>query len=112
MVELVYRLVDKLPKNEAFGLVSQLTRAAVSVPSNIAEGYKRPKKDYARFLLIASGSVAEVETQSLIIERIYEIDPSEIVNLCDELARMLYATHKNLTNECLNPDNCLLKTEN
>lgn len=65
----VYKLASQLPKEEKFELRSQLTRSAVSIPSNIAEGSaKTSKKDYKRFLEIALGSSYELETQVLIVE--------------------------------------------
>jgi len=60
---LIYRLTDTFPKEEMYGLTSQIRRAAVSIPSNIAEGFMRGAKEYAQFLKIALGSAAEVETQ-------------------------------------------------
>ncbi|WP_345222695.1 four helix bundle protein [Hymenobacter koreensis] len=66
----VYELARVLPKEEMFGLRSQLTRAAVSIPSNIAEGSSRgSEKDYSRFLEMALGSCFEVETQLLIAKQ-------------------------------------------
>lgn len=60
----IYRLTEKFPKAEMFGLTSQMRRAAVSIPSNIAEGRMRgTRKDYVSFLRIANGSAAELETQ-------------------------------------------------
>ncbi|MGI5869233.1 MAG: four helix bundle protein, partial [Kiritimatiellia bacterium] len=60
----VYRLASKFPKTEQFVLSDQIRRAAISVPSNIAEGHARhSRKDFARFLMIAQGSIAELETQ-------------------------------------------------
>lgn len=78
----VYRLTAFLPKDEVYGLRSQLTRAAVSIPSNIAEGSSRGShKDYRRFLEIALGSCFELEAQILILERIQMISPEKLEHL-------------------------------
>jgi four helix bundle protein len=69
LVLLVYKLADQLPKEEKFGLRSQLTRAVISIPSNIAEGGSRKsKKDYQRFLEYSLGSTYELETQVTAVE--------------------------------------------
>lgn len=91
----VYRLVKKLPKEETYALSDQMRRAAISIPSNIAEGKNRSsEKDYLRFLFIARGSRAEVETQLLACLRLNYLNESEIdsaLNLCSEIGRMLNA---------------------
>ena len=89
----VYDLVDLLPKKEEYALSSQLRRAAVSVPSNIAEGNGRiSAKEFRRFLSVAKGSVYETETQVLICVRrnyLSEVQVNNALALCDEIARML-----------------------
>ena len=66
-VEQIYRLVKQLPKEETYALSDQMRRAAVSIPSNIAEGANRKTtKEYIQFLYIALGSAAELETQLII----------------------------------------------
>ena len=71
LVENIYKLTQSFPASENFGLTSQLRRASISLPSNIAEGSSRGStKDFIRFLNIASGSLAEIETQLVIAERI------------------------------------------
>ena len=63
LVVVVYRLTEHFPKSEAYGLTNQIRRAAVSIPSNIAEGHARTNREFGRFLRIARGSMAELETQ-------------------------------------------------
>lgn len=93
LVEEVYRLVRFLPREEIYGLSDQMRRAAVSIPSNIAEGNAREsEKDFSRFLAIAQGSNAEIETQLLICERLGYIPTEELQKACqlnEEIAKML-----------------------
>ena len=75
LVLLVYKATKAFPKDEIYGLTSQLRRAAVSVPSNIAEGSeRRSDQDFIRFLRMAGGSLAELETQLYIALKLHYID--------------------------------------
>jgi carbamoyl-phosphate synthase large subunit len=89
----VYEATRASPSEERFGLTSQLRRCAVSVPSNIAEGNAREStKDYLRHLSIASGSLAELETQLIIASQLGFMSPAAVEKLqsmCDEESRML-----------------------
>ena len=77
----IYKETIKFPSEEKFGLVNQLRRAAVSVPSNIAEGAARKSdKEYIQFLYIALGSLAEIETQLIISKRLGFSDSDEPLN--------------------------------
>ncbi len=91
----VYKLTELLPDKEKFGLTSQLRRAAVSVPSNIAEGSSRKSdKDHVRFLEIALGSSFEVETQLLIVKELafaMEKQLSECFGILEEVQKMIQA---------------------
>jgi four helix bundle protein len=99
----VYTLVRLLPKEELFGLRSQITRAAVSISSNIAEGSSRAsEKDYKRFIEIALGSAFEVETQLLIAERVEmlpEGSAATVLNLVREEQMMLQSFMRRLVSE-------------
>ena len=93
LTTLVYRLTASFPSSERFGLVPQLQRSAVSVPSNIAEGHQRDStRDFSRFLSIGQGSLAELETQLILAAELglagrADIDP--LLATCAELGRML-----------------------
>ena len=93
-VKLIYSITKKFPKDEQFGLISQIRRAAVSIPSNIAEGYgRRSHKEYKQFYSIAYGSALEVDTQLVISKELGFVSPGEIKmaeNILDEVIRMLY----------------------
>ncbi len=91
----VYGLVKLLPREETYALGDQMRRAAVSIPSNIAEGYGRSsKKDYANFLTMARGSAYEVETQILLCNRINLLSTSQVapaLQILTEITRMVNA---------------------
>ena len=95
LTEEVYRLVKQLPREETFAMSDQLRRAAVSVPSNIAEGHGRgTDKEFIKFLTIARGSLLEVETQLLICNRLNLISSSDsrlAQSLIIETGKMLNA---------------------
>src|SRR3989344_312064 len=96
LVSLSYQIVEKLPSRETYALSNQITRAAVSIPSNIAEGYRRNGTlEYIQFCGIASGSAAELETQLLIVKDVYKLPKtSEALLLTTEVQKMLYALIK------------------
>ncbi|OGG43644.1 hypothetical protein A2841_03335 [Candidatus Kaiserbacteria bacterium RIFCSPHIGHO2_01_FULL_48_10] len=86
----VYVFTQKLPDTEKFGLISQLRRCTVSIPSNIAEGSKRgTAKDFGQFLKIASGSAAELETQLMLVKDIYLLDDENVMSILKEVQKML-----------------------
>tara|TARA_R110002050_G_scaffold204327_4_gene339828 strand:- start:29514 stop:29801 length:288 start_codon:yes stop_codon:yes gene_type:complete len=80
LVVLIYDLTKMFPDDEKFGLTSQMRRAAVSIPSNISEGAGRSStKEFIRFLDIATGSLSELETQLIIVNRLGFIEKREFV---------------------------------
>lgn len=94
LTEKVYELTEKFPKSEQFGLISQLRRASVAIPSNIAEGYgRKSNKEYLQFYSIAYGSLLEVETQLILSRNLRFIssdDFQSIDSLREEVSKMLY----------------------
>ena len=113
LADAVYVLTRSFPKEEIYGLISQMRRCAVSIPSNIAEGSgRKTKKDFVRFLAIAYGSALELETQLLLSQRFgytHSIDAAEAHNLLDEVLRMLNKmTALKPSNEKLATSNSLL----
>ena len=100
LVVSVYQLTRKLPKDERFGLVSQMRRCAVSIPSNIAEGKMRSSDtEFRRFLLIALGSGAELETQIDLSKKLFGLKSRDTANveiLLEEVMKMLNTFIKKL----------------
>ena len=100
LVTEIYRVTEKFPACEAYGLISQVRRAAVSIPSNIAEGHVREHiKEYLNHLSMAQASLAEVETQIEIALRLKYVESDRAKSLLDEsasLAKQLYALRKAL----------------
>jgi four helix bundle protein len=96
----IYRLTDTFPQREVYGLASQMRRAALSIPSNIAEGHSRGQtKELIRFISISRGSVSELETQLIVAEKLAYIQKREftrISQMLDEESRMLAGLRKSL----------------
>ena len=100
LVEMIYEATRQFPKEELYGLTNQIRRAAVSIPSNIAEGQARKSTaEFRNFLSIAQGSRAEVETQTLIAIRLnylQQTSATPILSLLEELSKMLAALQSRL----------------
>ncbi len=102
----IYRLASLFPQNEIYRLTSQITRAAASVPANIAEGHARgTRKDYAHFLAIAKGSLMETETFLMLavrLEYVKEGQANSALSLITEISKMLTAIRTKLLNADIN----------
>lgn len=117
LVEVCYKLSATFPREERFGLTSQIRRAAASIPANIAEGFGRwNAPDFARFLAIASGSLRELETHLIIVQRLGFAATDTVdalLQATEDLSRMLYRMRQRvLTNgnrSDLNRNNPILK---
>jgi len=94
LVTEVYRDTSAFPREEIFALTSQIRRSAVSIPSNIAEGEGRKRAtEFAHFLRIAQGSLAELQTQLIVSERLGYLQPRQLealTNKPDEVGKLLY----------------------
>ena len=103
LVREVYNVSNHFPREETFGLQQQIRRAAVSVPSNIAEGYGRASRDdYIRFLRMSRGSMYEVETQMVLACDLEYVSPESLTpfrNLFNESIALLQALIKSLTSK-------------
>ena len=96
----IYRFSKEFPQHEIYGLTAQIKRAAISIPSNIAEGFKRShSKEFRQFLHIALGSLAELETQTIIANQQGFLDADNLSILSekfDHLSRMICILEKKL----------------
>lgn len=100
LVKVVYKATSRFPNHELYTLVSQMRRSAISVPSNAAEGFRRRHaKEFAQFLNIATGSLAELETQIVIAAELGYINQeinNELLELTDHINRMIANLRKRL----------------
>jgi len=96
----VYRITSNFPKSEKYGLTSQMRRASVSIPSNLAEGAARKgNKEFMHFLNIAQGSISELDTQLELAYRLGYINKEEyssLINRATEISKMLYGLSRSL----------------
>jgi four helix bundle protein len=103
----IYKVTGKFPNEEKYGLTSQIRRSAVSIPSNIAEGYgRKTTADYIRMLYIAYGSLCELETQIMIADDLnyaMHADKEQLRKLISEVERMLKALIRSLEEKHLTP---------
>lgn len=102
LAKAVYRITEKFPGDERYGMTSQMRRAAVSIPSNIAEGQaRRNTKEFLQFLFHARGSLAELETQMLLSADLGYAraeDVSSVQDALTEIQKMISAIHRKLSN--------------
>ena len=100
LVKVIYSITKAFPKEELYALTNQIRRAAISIPSNIAEGRsKRSTRDFMRYVNIACGSISEMETQLMISESLGYISSSQLQPLLEEtnrIGRMLNGLHTGL----------------
>jgi len=99
LVKAVYLITQKFPRQEVYGLTSQMRRAAVSIPSNLAEGAARSsRKEFGQFISISMGSLSELETQMLIASELsYLSRQHEVFNHLERVAQLLSGLHRNVT---------------
>ena len=96
---MIYKATDAFPSKEVFGLTAQVRRAAISIPSNIAEGFRRKsKKEKLQFLRIAYGSGAEVETQLIIAKELQYLTKDQFQGLSDLLNEIMSMLNKVISN--------------
>jgi len=100
LAQTVYEVTEQFPGRERFGLASQMRRAAVSIPSNIAEGHRRRRPGYAQFVIIALGSHGELDTQCELATRCGFLKPDhqdKLNRLLNEVGRLTHGLLRSLT---------------
>ena len=106
LIEEVYKLSETFPKQEQFGVTAQVRRACISIAANIAEGHSRgTRKDYAHFVSMARGSLAEVETYLILAGRLQLATKDQLTPiwfLAQEVGKMMNALHHRLTEQAQN----------
>ena len=102
-VKEIYLVTEKFPSSELYGLTSQMRRAVVSIPSNLAEGAARKgSKEFKQFLNIAQGSISELDTQielALLLGFIDKKNHSELMDKLTQISKMLYGLSRSLNSE-------------
>src|SRR5574338_386289 len=100
LVKAIYQVTKTFPREERYEIVSQMRRAVISIPSNIAEGHARlGRKDFANFISIAIGSSAELETQVILcqdLEYLGEDKTQELLALIDRIQKMLHRLYQSV----------------
>jgi four helix bundle protein len=103
LVVKVYELTSQFPKEEKYGLINQMRKSSVSIPSNIAEGAARTSaKEFANFISISLGSLSELETQLIISEKLFFLNPKALENIMidlTEIRKMLLGLRKSIVNK-------------
>lgn len=97
LVKAVYAWTSSLPKEETYGLMAQMRRAALSIPCNIAEGAARgSRREFLQFLHIALGSLAELETETFLAQELFQLDATSLEGQIEGLRRKLLALMRTL----------------
>jgi len=100
LVKSIYQLTSILPSDERFGLISQMNRSSVSIPSNIAEGSGRTsEKEFIHFLNISISSSYELETQLIITNELFQVDIESVIGKISEVQKMILGLKRNLENK-------------
>lgn len=95
LVKKVYEVSSKFPKEEMYGLTSQIRRSAISIPSNVAEGFRRQhNNEFKQFLYISLGSCAELETQTIIAQELGYVSANQVKELLEDLDHICRMTSK------------------